>query len=296
MSSPSSTPSSFSSSPISWGDEVEPLPAFVKVGVPVTSYSCVESANVPSTSPASEPSHEKICPQGANCKYSKNFEHCKKVLEVYLNKKSAARKAGGEVPSTTPCKFGPKCTRGMKCPFVHEASSAAENLTSSPAIGGEKNKPSVNILGTQICTYNLQTGECPRCKNGSCAFAPSWEALHASHYRELKKNHKFTVDVAYRPELEQAPYNGVRSGNGKISLSPAAYCVWIRATLSEHKSADQKLAYAREALIKAHWGAFHACMGAANAVTNMALMQETFASAMQSAYAAGVASCSVQTF
>lgn len=226
---------------MNWADDVVPPPTFVKVGVPVTSYSCVE--NVSSPSPAPEPLHAKICPQGANCKYSKNFEHCKKVLEVYLNK-SAARKAGGEA-SSTPCKFGDnKCTRGIKCPFLHNAQSVAKNLTPSPAAGGGKKKSSVNTHWTQICTLNLRAGGCSSCKTGSCAFAPSWEALHASHSREIAKNSKFTVDVSFRGELEKAPYNGVRTGNGKISLTPAVYCEWVQMTLDKHVSADEKIALA----------------------------------------------------
>jgi hypothetical protein len=211
-----------------------------KVGVPVTSYSCVE--NVSSPSPAPEPLHAKICPQGANCKYSENFEHCKKVLEVYLNK-SAARKAGGEA-SSTPCKNGDKCKYGTKCRFLHNAQSAAKNLTPSPAAGGGKKKSSVNTHWTQICTLNLRAGGCSSCKTGSCAFAPSWELLHASHSREIAKNSKFTVDVSFRGELEKAPYNGVRTGNGKISLTPPVYCEWVQITLDKHVSADEKIALA----------------------------------------------------
>jgi hypothetical protein len=224
---------------MNWADDAEPKPTFVKVGVPVTSYSCEKSV-IPS-SVAPEPLHAKICPQGANCKYSENFEHCKKVLEVYLNK-IAARKAGGEA-SSTPCKFGDKCTRGAKYPFVHAAPSAAKNLTSSPAAGGKK-KSSVNTRWTQICTLNLRAGGCSSCQNESCAFAPSWEELHASHSREIAKNSKFTVDVSFRSELEKAPYNGVRTGNGKIALTPAVYCEWVQATLHEHVSAGEKLAVA----------------------------------------------------
>ncbi len=241
---------------MNWANDVEPSPIAAS-GVPVTSYSCVEKISsltvakpsfaapvvesvVPS-SPASEPLHAKICPQGAACKYSEKFEHCKKVLEEYLNK-TAARKAGGETYST-PCKFGDKCTRGEKCPFVHAAPSAAKKLTSSPAAGGKK-KSSVNTRWTQICTLNLRAGGCSSCQNDSCAFAPSWEELYASHSREIAKNPKFTVDVSFRSELEKAPYNGVRTGNGKIALTPAVYCEWVQATLHEHMSASEKLALA----------------------------------------------------
>ena len=271
----------FNALTMNWADDVVPPPPSAKVGVPVTSYSCVE--NVSSPSRASEPLHAKICPQGANCKYSENIEHCKKVLEVYLNK-SAARKAGGEA-SSTPCKFGDKCTRGMKCPFVHNAQPAAKNLTPSPAAGGGKKKPAEK---THICSRNEQYGDCPLCIISDCSYASSWEELDAIHASKLKKNPNFKVHVKIlKGRIEgplsplSAPYNGVVLGNGFAALTPAAYCEWYKATRHEHESADAKLAKAlreRDSAVEAVGIAVgivgSAIVAGADAMTALAASQE----------------------